>query len=139
MKKRNRFRNYLSLEALVILLVIGSFKVIPDKRTASLFASFLFISSSLAILYWETRTENFKKRASFWGALGFLVFSALPILALRLIYWEMPFEEIQMGPITGADMHKYANYVFFLMMVCFFVDAQMERVKEKENLLNQQQ
>lgn len=132
MKKRSRYRNYLSLEALVILSVILSFRIIPDKKTASIVTSFLFIASSAGIMYWETRYPGFKKRASFWGALGFLLFSALPVFLMRVLNWDMPFEEIQFLGISGAEMHKISNYVFILMMVCFFIDSYLERVKEKE-------
>jgi hypothetical protein len=132
---RSRFRNYLSLEALVIFGVLVCFQVIPDKKAASIVASLLFLSSSILILYWETRFADFKKRPSFWGTLIFLVVSVLPIFALRLVYWEIPFDQIQMGPVTGAEMHKASNYLFMMMMICFFVDAHLERVKQKENAM----
>jgi len=134
-KQRSRFRNYLSLEALVIFLVLICFQVIPDKKAASIVASFLFLSSSSLILYWETKFPDFKKRPSFWGTLIFLVASVLPIFILRLLYWELPFDQIQLGPITGAEMHKASNYLFMMMMLCFFVDAHLERVKAKENAM----
>lgn len=133
MKQRSRFRNYLSLEAFVILMVLLSFRVIPDKKMAALVASGLFLVSTGLILYWETRFADFKKRPSFWGAAVFLAFSVLPIIALRLIYWDLPFDEIRVGPWTGADLHRTSNYFFMGMMVCFFVDAHLERVKQKEN------
>jgi hypothetical protein len=131
MKKRNRFRNYLSLEALVILLVLLCFRVIPDKKLASLVTSFLFIASTVGLLYWETRFEGFKKRPSFWGMMIFLIVSALPILAVRLIYWDLPFEQIQIGGLTGDQMHKSSSYVFGLMLVCFFIDSYQEQHREK--------
>jgi uncharacterized membrane protein len=132
MKKRNRFRNYLSFEALVILLVILSFRVIPDKKTASMVTSFLFIGSSLGILYWETRYADYRKRASFWGVLVFLVFSAIPVFLLRVLNWDMAFDDIQVAGITGTEMHKFSNYVFILMMICFFIDSYLERIRERE-------
>jgi hypothetical protein len=132
MKKRNRFRNYLSLEALVIVLVILSFRIIPDKKTASMITSFLFIASSIGIAYWETRYPEFKKRPSFWGPLAFLIFSALPVFFMRISHWDMPFDEIQVAGVSGAEMHKYSNYVFILMMMCFFIDSYLERIKERE-------
>lgn len=132
-KQRSRFRNYLSLEALVIGLVLVCFQVIPDKKIASVVTSLLFLGSSVLILYWETRHEDFKKRPSFWGTLVFVIASVLPIFSMRLIYWGMPFDEIRLGPLSGAEMHKGSNYLFMLMMICFFIDAHLERVREKEN------
>lgn len=132
-RKRNRFRNYLSLEALVVVLVILAFKVIPDKKMASMLTSALFILSTLAIIYWESRYPDFQKRPSFWGAVTFLVVSALPIFAVRLIYWDLPFDEIRVGGITGAEMHKISNYVFILMLVSFFIDSYLAQVKARED------
>jgi len=132
MKKRNRFRNYLSLEALVILLVILSFRMIPDKKTASMVTSFLFIGSTLGILYWETRYPDYRKRASFWGALGFLLLSALPVFFMRIFNWDLAFDDILVAGVSGAEMHKISNYIFMMMMLCFFVDSYRERLKERE-------
>ncbi len=136
MKKRNRFRNYLSLEVLVIVLVTLSFRVIPDKKTASMVTSFLFIGSSLGILYWESRHADYRKRASFWGVLVFLVFSAIPVFLLRVMNWDMNFDEIQVAGISGAQMHTAANYVFMLMMMCFFIDSYLERLRESQSEAN---
>ena len=134
MRKRNRFRNYLTFQALVILLVIAAFRFIPDKKAASVVTSLLFIGTSVAILWRETRFPDYRKRASFWGVLFFLLVSALPIFALRLIYWDMSFEEISLAGVSGADMHRASSYVFILMMVCFFIDSYLEQVKERQQL-----
>lgn len=133
MRKRNRFRNYLSIEAFVIVLVLVGFRVIPDKKLASVFASLLFIGSSAGIMFWEMKFPGFKRRPSFWGALGFLVLSALPVFGMRLLYWDIPFDEIQIAGVTGAQMHKASNYVFILMMVCFFIDSYLQTVKDRES------
>lgn len=132
MKKRSRFRNYLSLEAFVILLVILSFRVIPDRKVASLFTSFLFIGSTLGLMYWETRYPDYRKRASFWGLLVFLVFSAVPVFLMRVLNWDMEFDAITVAGISGAEMHKASNYVFIIMMLCFFIDSYLERVRETQ-------
>lgn len=131
-RQRNRFRNYLSIMAFVIIGVLLSFKMIPDKKMASLLASFLFIASATGVLIYERRFPGFQKRPSFWGVLAFLVFSALPILAVRLIYWDMNFEDIEVFGITGSLMHKASNNVFIVMMVCFFADAFMETSRQRE-------
>lgn len=131
-RKRNRFRNYLSIQAFVIVLVILSFRLIPDKKLASVLTSLLFIGSSAGIMFWEMKFKGFKKRPSFWGALGFLGLSALPVFGMRLLYWDLPFDEIQIAGITGAQMHKASNYIFILMMVCFFVDSYLQQIKDRE-------
>ncbi|PIS11965.1 MAG: hypothetical protein COT73_01090 [Bdellovibrio sp. CG10_big_fil_rev_8_21_14_0_10_47_8] len=131
-KKRNRYRNYLSLEALVILLVMGIFRLVPDVKWASVVAGFLFIGSSLGILYWETRYPDFKKHASFWGVLVFFIFSALPIFILRLWHWDIAFDQVQFLGFSGPELHKTSNNIFILMMVCFFADSYLESKREQE-------
>jgi hypothetical protein len=132
MKKRNRFRNYISLEAVVIFLVLLTFRVVPDKKLASVITSIFFIGSSVGIMIWEMKYPGYKKRISFWGCAGFLLLSAIPIFLMRILNWNLSFEEIQFAGISGAEMHKLSTYVFFLLMVCFFVDSYLERLKEKD-------
>lgn len=131
-RPRNRFRNYLSIMAFVIIGVLLTFKMIPDKKIASLVASFLFIASSVGVILWERKHPGYQKRPSYWGALAFLVFSALPILAVRLLHWDMNFDDIQVFGISGSLMHKASNNVFIVMMVCFFADAFMETSRQRE-------
>ncbi len=131
---RNRYRNYLSVQALVILLVIITFKVVPDKKWASVLTSLLFISVPSAIAYWEARFEGYKRRPSYWGSVFFLVFSALPIFLMRLIFWDMPFDQIEVLGVTGTWMHQASNMVFMLMMVCYFVDSYLETTKARREL-----
>jgi hypothetical protein len=132
MKKRNRYRNYLSLEAAVIVLVILCFKFIPDKKTASIFTSLLFLGSSLGILYWESKFAGYLRRPSFWGVMTFLILSAIPVFGLRMVYWDLPFEQIQVAGLTGQDFHQFSNIVFLLMLVCFFMDSFTENVKARQ-------
>lgn len=132
MKLNSRFRNYLRLEALVVVLVMLSFRFIPDKKIASLIASTLFIVSTCGILYWEMRLPNFRKRPTFWGALVFLLVSVLPIFSLRLIFWDQPFDQIQIGGMTGAEIHKASNSVFILLLLCIFIDSYLEGVRNRE-------
>ena len=114
------------IEVCVILLVLLCFKIMPDKRMASVITSMLFILSSAGILFWEIRYPQFIKRPTFWGNVIFLLCSALPIFLIRLAFWEMPFEEIQVLGVTGAQMHQASSYVFFLMLICLFVDSYQE-------------
>lgn len=83
-------------------------------------------------MYWETRYPDYRKRASFWGLLVFLVFSAVPVFLMRVLNWDMEFDAIRVAGISGAEMHKASNYVFIIMMLCFFIDSYLERVREMQ-------
>ncbi len=132
MRINSRYRNYLRLEVLVVILVTLSFQFIADRKLAALLASCLFLFSTLGIIFWESKQAEFRKRPTFWGALVFLIFSVLPILALRLAYWDMPFELIQVAGITGSQLHKSSSYVFILLLICLFVDSYTETIKAKK-------
>jgi hypothetical protein len=137
MKQRSRYRNYLSLEVLVVVLVVAAFRVIPDKQMASVVTSLLFLGSSLGILFWEKRYEGYQRRPTYWGTLVFLFVSALPIFLLRLIYWNVPFDQIHFLGVPATQMHQASNYVFILMLVCIFIDSYTEQVKMRQQEFSQ--
>lgn len=132
MRSRNRYRQYLTIEALVILLVMGSFRFIPDRQIAAVVASFLFLTSTLGILYYESKFPGFPKKVSFYTLLGFLCLSIIPVMSLRFFNWGVPFEELSMLGVAGKDLHKFSNYMFFAVMIGFFVDSHMEQVRQFE-------
>ena len=129
MRNRNRYRQYLSIEALVILLVLGSFRLVPDRQIAAVVASFLFLFSTLGILYWEMQFEGYRKKVSFYGLMAFLLLSVLPVMGLRFLNWGVPFEELSLAGIPGEQIHKFSNYLFIGLMISFFVDSHLEQVK----------
>ena len=129
MRSRNRYRQYLSIEALVILFVLGSFKFIPDRQIASVVASFIFLFSTLGIIYWEKQFPGFQKKVSFYALMAFLLLSVIPDMSLRFLNWGVPFEELSMGGIPGEQLHKFSNYLFIAMMIAFFIDSHLEQVK----------
>lgn len=131
-KNRNRYRQYLSIEALVILLVLGAFRLIPDRQIAAVVASSLFLFSTLGILWWESRYEGYKKRVSFFMLTLFLFFSVIPVMGLRFLNWGIPFEELSLLGISGPEIHKLSNYLFIGVMIGFFIDSHLEQVRQFE-------
>lgn len=121
MRQRNRYRNYISLEVLVVLIVLGSFKFIPSKEIAATVAGLAFFVSTSLIIWLEVKKTGFKKRPTFWAASLFMVASVLPIGILRLM--DQPVDVF----------HKAANYLFLLLLVALFVDSYTENRKALEN------
>ena len=129
MRNRNRYRQYLSIEALVILFVLASFRFIPDRQIAAVVASSLFLLSTVGIIYWEMQYEGYQKKISFYALMGFLFLSVLPVMALRFMNWGVPFEQLSIGPLTGPQIHQFSNYFFIALMIAFFIDSHLEQVK----------
>lgn len=121
MRQRNRYRNYISLEVLVVLIVLGSFKFIPSKEVAATVAGLAFFVSTSLIIWLELKKAEFKKRPTFWAAVLFMLLSVLPIGILRLL--NQPVDVF----------HKAANYLFLLLLVSLFVDSYTENRKALEN------
>ena len=44
LKKRSRYRNYLSIQVIVMIGVMASFKLVPEKQVAAVIAGLLFQS-----------------------------------------------------------------------------------------------
>jgi len=129
---KNRYRIYLFAHIMVVLLVTIFFQTIPERKIAALFAGGLFLLSPLLVLYFEFKSKVLLKRMSTYGALVFLVISAIPILYLRLANWSEEFGTLTLFGFSGVQLHQLSNKVFILMLVCFLVDAfklQMGREK----------
>lgn len=105
--------------ALVIPAVILIFRLIPDRRSAALMAGTLFVMVPLGLMLrrWRQPLNGRAAQACWWGGvLFFWVIFALPILGMRLLYWELPFEEIVFLGIPGPVWHRSANSGFLVMM-----------------------
>jgi hypothetical protein len=122
MRIRSRFRNYITLEALVVVCVLLSFHLMPVKEKAALVAGTLFLLSTAFIIGYELKFPAAYKRATFWGALLFLIVGAIPIFALRVMNWGVPFDQLSMLGIPAAKLHEFSNYLFLILVVCFFID-----------------
>lgn len=120
MRQRNRYRNFISLEVLVVLIVLASFKFIPNKAIAATLAGSAFFISTAVILWIEKSKAGFQKRPTFWAALIFMLFGVLPIGVLRLM--DQPVDAF----------HKASNYLFLFLLVALFVDSYTENRKALE-------
>lgn len=121
MTTERRYLIYIIYFLLAIPVVILLFKFIEPKKLASLFAASLFISCSLIVLWSELKSKSVRS-FSFWIALAFLIIFSVPMMVSRLIHYDLDFSEINFGPISGPDFHKYSNYGFMALIVAPIVD-----------------
>ena len=130
MRQRNRFRNYLSLEALVVLAVLALTKTDLDSQVKALIVNSIFSINAVGILIFEMRFVGFRQRASFWGSLIFLCFGNIPALALRLINPQVPFDLLSFGGIHGQEIDSASRILFGLMVLCFFIDSYLSQRRD---------
>lgn len=134
----NRFRDFgkFNKETLVlcfwILAVILIFKVIVDRQIASLIAGagFVLIPGAILIndcLKIKSSTKSITNQMShvvllkLFTIIIFLTTCALPILISRIVFWGIPFEEIQIQISSlifkPKILHSYSNLIYFAMVI----------------------
>lgn len=115
--RRNRFSVYLILQAIVIALVMVIFKVVPDRRLASVLAGSLFVVLPLGLMAFELFREGFKRWYWFLGTLQFWLLFAVPILGLRLTHWREPFVTLEVFGVPAPFLHQWSSKSYMLWMV----------------------
>ena len=114
--RQKRFLIYFLIQVLVIGVVIALFKLNSDVKLASVEAGALFFLWPLYFAVYELRKFGTERKSFFVGLIQFWLLFALPILGLRLMNWEAPFDDLSIFGVPGTLLHKYANTSYLLMM-----------------------
>jgi hypothetical protein len=122
----SKYRKYIFLQLVIVILVIVTFRVIPEKRVASVVATTLFFLGAGLVLVSEGKTAQGRKSFSFLATLIFMVGFILPIIVLRLRSWDGLFEMETLFGVTGGQLHRGSNMAFMAMLACFFFDSLKE-------------
>jgi hypothetical protein len=121
-----RYSVFMGIELLVVLIVMGVFKVVADLALGGLIAGAVFLLSTLVIVILEWKIRQAWTMALI-GGLIFFFGGVLPILALRLLSWGEPFKTAHMGPITGDFLHRSSNFLYLIFLVGIFMSLQRAR------------
>lgn len=121
MKNRNRYLVYLFYFLLTIPTVILIFKFIEPKKMASVFAAGLFISCSLLVFWGELRQKSYRG-FTLWTAVAFLLLFSGPMIAMRLLQYDLDFSDIKVGYLSGPEFHKLSNYGFIALIAATLID-----------------
>lgn len=112
--RQNRFLYYLVFQFLTVPMVIAIFKNSTDKKLASLLAASLFLAVCLGSFWWEHRKAQFQSKVFWITGLQFFILFVVPILFLRLVFWEQNFMEIEFLGIRPSELHRYSNQSFLV-------------------------
>lgn len=118
------------LLVLHIALVMAIFRMIPDRKIAGLVAGSFFVEVAAVMIWSEVLWGRGAQSWLLRTAVLFLCVSALPVLALRLFYWEIPFDDIQILGITGRQIHQASNWTYLLMGVAALYEGWQMRVRQ---------
>lgn len=111
------FLNYLIAEVLVVPAVTLIFKFIAERQVAALFAGILFVLLPLVIMVIEYRRAGLEQFYWFVAVLQFWTLFALPIFALRILNWGVPFQELSFLGIHGTALHQWSSKSYMVMVL----------------------
>lgn len=95
--------------------VIAFFKMIENKKIASLCAGVGFVIIPILLIYFEIKKESVSK-VYIAVLLGFLTLSSLPIFTMRVLYWDSNFADLSLLGIKMALFHSLANFNYLLLI-----------------------
>lgn len=110
-------RSWIQLFALLVNIgfVILLFKVF-DRKPAAVAAGLSFIFISAAIIWSEARYGRGQRSLAWWSAILFLAVSAIPLFVLRVVFWDVPFDQVGYWGFRGPELHKISNYIYLLLV-----------------------
>lgn len=108
---------FFALQILVIIAVTLVFKIIEDRKIASIIASLCFIGSSLYYVIIEYKDGVWKYSSVFISSILFLMAVALPMLISRILQWDVEFSQVVVLGIPGPLFHRISNGFYIAMML----------------------
>lgn len=90
------------------------------------------IGAGLVILL-EAKGIGHRVSLSLVSSTLFVVLFIIPILIVRVNSWNGSFEVETLLGLTGAQLHRYSNAAFMIMLACYFAESLREaRLKGKD-------
>jgi len=115
--KPNRFLFYLAVEILVVLIVTMLFRIFSENiKLAAVLAGSLFCTFPVVLLLLEYRISKAQFKIWIFSLLFFLIFFAIPMLAMRLLHWNEDFQSIQIWGLPGPAFHKLSRWGFIAVL-----------------------
>lgn len=126
---KRRWRIVLEVILLImhIALVMAIFRWIEDRKIAGVVAGGFFLEIGVVVMALEWWWGRGPRSLAFWAAAIFLVGSAIPVMALRLTHWEVPFDEIQWLGVTGRQLHQMSNGTYIAILLMAVIEALRDR------------
>lgn len=84
-----------------------------------------------ALAWKEYKRAGFKEWAFFLGLLQFWLLFALPIMGLRLAYWDQDFNNLDLFGIPAPELHHWSSKSYILMMLLTVLPWWRYSTKEK--------
>lgn len=113
----------LALMLLNILFVTQVFRFIENRPTASIVASSAFFILAVTLIHLETRYGRGQGSLAWWNAILFLSLFVIPLIFLRVFFWEKPFDQVGFWGIRGSELHHYSTWAYMVLMVSVVIEG----------------
>lgn len=108
--KKNSYKVQVVALVFWIVIVLCLFKIVPSKQVAGLIAGIGFLMLPILLLVNEFKGE--KNRLHVASLIIFLVFTALPILLVRVTTWGEDFSTTDFYGVPSMFLHRLANLLY---------------------------
>lgn len=125
---RKKFLLFAGLEFAAILITILAFAIIKLRPLASVVAATPFILVGLYIIRELWRTHRPLQFATFYMAILHVALTTI-IGAQRVLFWDLPLEQILLFDIPLPVFHKVAQTCFWILIAATYVDMYRELKK----------
>ena len=110
------------LQVVTVPAVIALFKFIPEKRYAAVVAGVLFIALGAYILFQLWKSQLRWRSLTWWLCWIHVCFSSIPLVIVRLYYFEKDFTQIAVFSVPGHVFHYYSQILYVAVLVATLVD-----------------
>lgn len=107
----------LALQLFGVFWAVWMFSSPISRNAAGLAAGVVFLIVASAPLIILKNNPQRSRWVVFWAALIFLIFSALPILGLRIIFWGETFSQIEVAGMRAANLHSWSESIYLGMVI----------------------
>ena len=123
---RKQFLLFAGLEFAAILVTILAFALIKIRPVASIVAAAPFIFVGLYIIWVLWRTHRPLQFATFYLAILHVALTTF-IGVQRVLFWDLPLEQITLFDIPLPVLHKVAQACFWILIAATYVDMYREQ------------
>lgn len=98
------------------------FQNITPLRLAAFVAAMLFLALGVGMVFGVSRLQKGWTYLSFWNGWIHLLVFTVPMLLMRLAYWDLEFAQIELLGVKATALHNYSMPFYKWMLVGSVLD-----------------
>lgn len=105
----------LLVEVLQVPFLIIMFKVIPYKQLAGILGGVMFLIVIFSLVK-HFHNMLYTKSFAVYALLGHLFLFVIPMLVLRIGFWNVPFEEVNFMGVQASMLHSLSEKFYVIVL-----------------------